>query len=138
MGGSGQVMLALIEWKANLEAAGTWMGRKQARPLHIACLEGHAEIVRILTRQRADAEAQTATHISPLCLAAQEGHVYAITELLAARVEINRPCYDRGTTALMIAAKWNRFSTVSVLMTAKANVNLKDMFGKTAMDVCKA
>ncbi|NDG64888.1 MAG: DUF1573 domain-containing protein, partial [Planctomycetes bacterium] len=71
------------------------------------------------------------TPTSDLVLAAQQGNVAKVKELLAvAGVNVNQVDADTGRTALHWAARENRGEIVAILIEAKADVNAQDRTGK--------
>ena len=71
------------------------------------------------------------TPTSELVLAAQQGNVAKVKELLAvAGVNVNQVDADTGRTALHWAARENRGEIVAILIEAKADVNAQDRTGK--------
>ncbi len=72
-----------------------------------------------------------ATPTSELVLAAQQGNVVKVKELLAVPgVNVNQVDGDTGRTALHWAARENRGEIVAILIEAKADVNVQDRTGK--------
>ncbi|MDA0214119.1 MAG: ankyrin repeat domain-containing protein [Planctomycetota bacterium] len=68
---------------------------------------------------------------SELVLAAQQGNVVKVKELLAvAGVNVNQVDGDTGRTALHWAARENRGEIIAILIEAKADVNAQDRTGK--------
>lgn len=51
-------------------------------PLHLACLEGHTEVVRLLLEMGADVEARNSSLWTPLDCASARGHVLCVSQLL--------------------------------------------------------
>lgn len=71
------------------------------------------------------------TPSSELVIAAQQGNVVKITELLAvAGVNVNEADSGTGRTALHWAARENRAEIIQLLLAAKADVNAADRTGK--------
>lgn len=51
-------------------------------PLHLACLEGHSEVVSVLLEAGADVEARNSSLWTPLDCASARGHVVCVHHLL--------------------------------------------------------
>lgn len=51
-------------------------------PLHLACLEGHADVVKVLLEHGAEVEARNTSLWTPLDCASAKGHVYCVHLLL--------------------------------------------------------
>lgn len=99
--------------------------------LGVACLYGHADVVKELlaagANVAADQDGQT-----PLMLAAGQGHTAVVETLIAAGADIAAKDKD-GLTALMAAASANRADTVRALIARGANVNAPNPEGSTAL-----
>jgi protein DGCR14 len=63
--------------------------------------------------------------LTPLALAAREGHVGVIAALLKAKADPNLP-NDLGATPLMLAAASGDVDSVKALLAAGADVNAKE------------
>jgi ankyrin repeat protein len=75
------------------------MGGQHGNPLQAAASQGHAEIVRLLLEQGADANTLSGEHDSPLQVATSEGHAEIVRLLLDAGADLNlRGCYDTNVT----------------------------------------
>jgi ankyrin repeat protein/Mg2+ and Co2+ transporter CorA len=91
----------LIVCGANIMAKsdGSWT------PLHNACLQGSAKVVRILLTAGADVNARLLTGMTPLHVAAQAGHLDVVVCLLE-RSDIKRTARDTlGITPFLLAAQ---------------------------------
>ena len=51
-------------------------------PLHLACLQGHTDVVRVLLEAGADVDARNSSLWTPLDCASAKGHVLCVNELL--------------------------------------------------------
>ena len=72
--------------------------------------------------------------VSPLIQAAKEGKLETVSQLLAAKAQINEVDQD-GRSALMEAAKHGQLDVVNHLVAAHANQGLKDKDGFTALEL---
>lgn len=68
----------------------------------------------------------------PLSHHAQMGQEKKLKHLLDSGVDVNRPCLDE-TTAVMYAAKNGHLECVNLFINYKANLNMRDKFGDTAI-----
>ena len=96
-------------------------------PLHIAVRLGHTHIVRGLLEAGADVQVSDSKSYTPLHVAAFQGEEYV--EILAALVEAGAPLEkknDRGRTALHEAADAGCVRSVSILLAAGADPNVRD------------
>ena len=87
------------------------------------------EILRALVRTGANVN-RSESGRTPLYVAAQDGHVELVKELLKARADTSI-CNNDGETALHAAAGAGHADVVSELLKAKANVNVHDKNGET-------
>ena len=51
-------------------------------PLHLACLQGHTDVVKVLLEAGAEVEARNSSLWTPLDCASAKGHVFCVHELL--------------------------------------------------------
>jgi ankyrin repeat protein len=149
-GGSGALRL-LVEAGADVNAKETWGG---TTALMWAVSEGHVEAARLLIAAGADVNARsnfvaaangrgfegrtpltTATDVkaaefasgwlTPLMLAAREGHVELSRLLVSAGADVNAAAGD-GKTALALAIFNGNYEVASFLVDNKADVNMAD------------
>src|SRR6478736_3716545 len=78
---------------------------------------------------------QTAPKTS-LPQAVQEANIYLVRKHIAAKTDLNKPD-PSGMTPLQIAAASGNLPIVQVLADAGADVNRKNAFGKTAIDLAR-
>jgi len=71
--------------------------------------------------------------VSPLCCAAQNGHVEIVKLLLRAKAEVDQAGI-RGDTPLIVAAFQAQLACVELLLAGGANVHHKNYNGHTALD----
>ena len=95
-------------------------------PLMRACEEGDLEQVQRLIDKGANIEAEA------LRMAAQHGHAAIVELLFRAGGDINDN--QGGTTPLIIASEEGHVDVVDCLLSLGANVEVKDQFGRTALD----
>eukprot|EP00808_Paulinella_micropora_P006173 g30808.t1 len=102
--------------------------------LHDAARDGRADEVKRLCEGKADADLRNwATGNSPLSMAARNGHLGAVQELLRGGAHLD--CADRGgTTALHWAALYGHHEVVAQLLQARADSTLRNQWGETALD----
>src|ERR1043166_3257174 len=113
------------------------------RPLHYAAQRGHTDIVKLLIDYKADVNAKVTersaagvVNWTPLHLAAERGRV-AVAELLlekGADIEA-KDVWDR--TPLFLAVLEAQKEILEVLVAHKANVNVRDKRGKSALQRAK-
>ena len=90
--------------------------------LHLACLEGHVEVVKTLLRQPMAAEtirAKDTLGRTPLHLAAAKGHLEVVRVLIAQPEAENTVCMpdgEHGATPLHLAAAFGHLSIVTFLI----------------------
>ena len=109
--GSVPAVALLLERTVDLNAADTV---QKTTPLMWAAVEGHTDVVDLLLKAGADPNRQ--------------GHITSLTERT-----INSDHPTGGFTALMFAARQGDEATVRRLAAGKANLNLKNGDGATAM-----
>lgn len=81
---NGDNALMIAVWKQNQKAVtallnyGAHVNRRGWTALHYAAAKGDNKIVRMLLDQSADLDARSPTHITPLMMAARNGHIYTV------------------------------------------------------------
>lgn len=106
--------------------------------LHNACLLGDAPAAEALLAAGADANAAVAegsfAGLTPLMLAAEEGHEQCLSALLGSGAALDlEACTDRGRTALMLVAREGHEGCIASLAEAGADVRATDATGTTAL-----
>ena len=102
-------------------------------PLMVASISGHLAIVKKLRARGAEINL---TGWPPLIYAATGGHDDVVRYLLAEGADINAAS-PNGTTALMMAVRENRASTLELLLEKGANPKLRNQDGASALDWAK-
>ncbi|MFV0679834.1 ankyrin repeat domain-containing protein [Ottowia sp.] len=105
--------------------------------LHKATMgEAELDAVRLLLASHAQVDV-LAHGVSPLMIAAQQGHLELLRTLLAAGANINLS-NEYGATALMKAAEYGRLEGVKLLVDQGADMGRKDHRGQTALDIAQS
>ena len=107
-----------------------------ASPLHNAVIVSANECIGVLLQSgvKLNLEAHTESGWSALHLAAKSGSLYAVHALVEAGADVNATDMSYGRTPLHIAVDSNHKHIVTYLLTkTKANVNLKNFGGNTAL-----
>ena len=94
---------------------------------------GNLEQVENCLSQGAEIDAKNDYSLTPLILAASEGHLPVVQYLIEHRAEVNARSYNYGSTALMLAAENGHFPVVQYLVEQGAEVNAKNDYGWTAL-----
>jgi hypothetical protein len=108
-------------------------------PLMWAVQSGRVEPLRRLIKRGADVNARDENQGTALTWAAgpMGGHVATISTLVGAGAEVDVADIS-GMTPLMWAARWGEPTRVQALLTAGADLTLRDHEGRTAIDHAKA
>ena len=149
--GNTEAVRVLVESGANVNAKETWGG---TTPLMWAVSEGHADAARLLMAAGADVSARShyvaaangrgfegrtpvanradttaeefaSGWLTPLMLAAREGHAELARMLVAGGADVNAVAGD-GKTALALAIFNGNYDLASLLVDSKADVNTPD------------
>lgn len=100
-------------------------------PLHYASKYGHSKIVEILLARGADVNARNDYSVNPLIYALGNKHFETVKVFLN-YVDIDKTYF--GRTLLLIASRNKDFRAVEFLISQKADVNVRDLLGQTALD----
>ena len=104
-------------------------------PLILACYSGNIEVVRYLVEHSKDLNGGS-KYGTPLMAASVKGYEKIVALLIEKGADVNATD-PNGTTALHYAIIFNFDNVAKQLAIAKANPNLKDNRGKTAIDYAK-
>lgn len=104
-------------------------------PLHVAVQKGDEQTVRLLLDAGAEVNRFNRDGVTPLMLAVLDRKTEVAALLLAHEADPN--LIVRGNTPLHLAAGREDRSLVQLLLTNKADVNVRDNHGKTPMDHAK-
>lgn len=74
--------------------------------------------------------------LSPLMLAAADGDIQLVQQLIATGADVNETTKD-GTTALMYAARNSHAQVIHLLIAANANLNAKSKSSSTALSIAE-
>jgi ankyrin repeat protein len=104
-------------------------------PMLLASLRGNLDVLQRLLSAGCDANAGNRKGLSPLFVAAHEGHTRIVTALLEAKAEPDKhiPHGRSAVTPLFIASEKGHLEIVSVLLSAKADVHKTNTFGETPL-----
>ncbi|XP_035216657.1 poly [ADP-ribose] polymerase tankyrase-like isoform X2 [Stegodyphus dumicola] len=114
--------------------------KKSYTALHIACREGHADVVRVLIRHKANVDKLTNAQqdkLTPLMFASQKGHLDIVSLLIehSAQVEMKD---KKQRTALTHAVMNGHAHVTSYLLRLGANPNSTDSSGNTLVHYAAA
>jgi ankyrin repeat protein len=131
--GNARAVEILLEAGANVAPATAV--RLSGTALHLASINGHTEIVRLLLKHGAATEARCLLGRTPLILAALTSRDEVLSALLSAGAKIEARD-DAGGTALQAAAAMGHADAVRILLNAGASVNAKaTRNGRTALHI---
>lgn len=125
--GSLEVMKVLLERKCTDVNA---VDVHQQTALHMSCVAGHLECVKLLVSFGADVNIVDKKHHIPLFYACMSGHVEIVSELLGQNAMSNLDCRDaEGRTALHFSAMVDRRAIIKILIEHKLDPNTQDKAG---------
>ncbi|CAL4210937.1 unnamed protein product [Meganyctiphanes norvegica] len=106
-------------------------------PIYDASVFGSLDAVNMLIGRGADVNIQSISGRTPVMEATLSGH-FNITKVLLINGLANVNLSDKtGTTALHVAAFWNRFNEAKLLLRMGADTEKKDNEGKTPVDIAR-
>ncbi|MPC17481.1 Transient receptor potential cation channel subfamily A member 1 [Portunus trituberculatus] len=106
-------------------------------PLHLACLQGHTDVVRALLEAGADVDARNSSLWTPLDCASAKGHVFCVHELLDFDSPLD-PIDKTKTTPLQLAAKEGHVAVTRLLLERGASLQACDTSGRNALELAIA
>ncbi|ROT68231.1 putative transient receptor potential cation channel subfamily A member 1-like isoform X2 [Penaeus vannamei] len=101
--------------------------------LHLACLEGHPEVVKVLLEHGAEVEARNTSLWTPLDCASAKGHVYCVHLLLDYDAPLD-PLDKTKTTPLQLAAREGHVAVTKLLLERGASLSACDSNGRNALE----
>ena len=104
-------------------------------PLHLSSIQNHVGITGILLEHKANISAQDISGSTPLHESIRYGNLENARLLLEAGAKVNAQDNLGKTPILLIVPKKNQADLYSLLLTYKANVNVKDMYGDSVLHV---
>ncbi len=127
-----ETVALLIRYKANINEENIF----GFTPLTYAILQGHVGIITYLIDHGADVNLPSGSlNITPLMYAAHQGLIQIATLLIKHGANINAQSSHK-ITSLMYAIFKDHAETTEYLITARADVNMKDFYGQTALTFC--
>jgi uncharacterized protein len=130
---SGNSAIASIVLQAATQASETG-----DTPLMLCVSQGHTAAVQALIQHSTmDINAQNSSGMSALMVAAENGHLKALSALVDGGADINLQCAG-GYSALMLAAQAGHVDALAVLIRAKADVSIKNDQGQRADEVAQS
>ena len=105
---------------------------KKETPLHVASRRGHVDVVRLLLKHRASAEAQDDNKCTPLLLASQVGYLEVVQFLLG--YGANKEARDhRNRTPLLLASYDGHVELARILLEHDADTEARDYRKRTSL-----
>jgi ankyrin repeat protein len=131
LSGSVETTSALLEARADTEAAGTWLNRRCATPIIIAAVRNYPQIVTLLGSAQANLETKTDSGRTALALASANCKRESVIAMLAARADPNSRNTAVGLVPLMAASVWGSVEVLEPLLLARADPSLQDFHGQS-------
>jgi len=102
--------------------------------LRAASGEGKTEAIEYLLANGADLNSKNRYRRNALMLAAEKGHTETVKVLIEKGAKVNDTDDDRKSALILAAAQASNYETMKVLLANKADPNIKDNSGDTALD----
>ncbi|RVE56373.1 hypothetical protein OJAV_G00220630 [Oryzias javanicus] len=131
--GSLESVKLLLEYGAQVNPSLTAL---TASPLHEACIQGNADVVRLMIISGAELEAFDVHFGPPLHIACAKGNAVCVKELLMAGANVNSVKFHE--TALHHAARVHMVNLIELLVEFGANVYASDNSGRKPVDYTKS
>ena len=106
--------------------------RKGFGAFHLACFNGHTDVVSILLAAGSSPEVTTNSLMTPLMMGSWNGHSVVVSILLTSGADPNLADNDRWTP-LMVGSGNGHNEVVQILLEAKADPNARNKDGVTAI-----
>ena len=101
-------------------------------PLHVACINGHIQVVRALIEANSDIEAKDADLWSPLYWSAERRQEDIVNIFLELGADPNSRTTSGGTALLQVCG-WGYLDIAQCLLNAGAEVNIATTWGRTPL-----
>ena len=101
--------------------------------LHIACANRFLELAQTLLQFKANPNIQNTNGVTPLMMATHLSYHDIVDLLVKSGARVDLKVYNAEITALMFALYCNNPAIITTLLKAKANVNIQDYQGWTAL-----
>jgi ankyrin repeat protein len=109
-------------------------GFEKRTPLHLAAVDGHEAVVKLLLEKEADVESKDTNIQTPLSLAATRGHEPVVKLLLEKEADVESKDTD-NRTPLSLAAGNGHKAVVKLLLEKEADVESKDTYNWTPLSL---
>ncbi|MBP3416622.1 MAG: ankyrin repeat domain-containing protein [Spirochaetaceae bacterium] len=104
-------------------------------PLHLSSIQNHTGITSYLLEQGANISAQDISGATPLHESIRYGNLENARLLLDAGAKVNAQDNLGKSPILLIMPKTNQAEIYSLLLSYRANVNIKDMYGDSVLHI---
>ena len=135
----GEVSFALAAMKCNIECLNIFLKHSEfslktiSMSWNFACYHGHVPIITLLSTRL-----DITSHQTDLIISCAKGDLKSVLNQLMYSTMTPDVEFVHGVTPLMILSSCGHTDIVEALITAGANVNKTDEFGRTALDYAKA